>query len=423
MITSFAVPSTTQGRCQKLTHYFLLRFTSLSINRCCLSNRPFTKVAAPAAVGVDELDLRILHTIAKFLAVLARGMLPKYAGERGAYPHPGRRFLTLKQGSAMPRESKFRQSPANSRPVPPGDGVTPSLLTVPGYQTHPRIVAASALMFEDPRSKETAEQIRRLAPSDANILIIGETGTGKELVARHIHSLSRRRANPFVAVNCAALSETLAESELFGHERGAFTGANATTAGWFETAQGGTLFLDEIGELSLQVQVKLLRVLQEREWFASDRGRPIPIDVRLLAATNVNLDRAMAAGRFREDLYYRIKVAVVSLPPLRERPGDIVPLAHHFLKLYRERLGLSAAAFAPEAMDLIKRYPWPGNVRELENVIHHALLVPSALSYPRGTCICRNWRPKQLRRQHPQMCWPQHCGALCRSPFPTFIRP
>ena len=275
----------------------------------------------------------------------------------------------------MPRESKFRQSSAGSRPVPPEDGTTPLLLTVPGYQTHPRIVAASALMFEDPRSKETADQIRRLAPSDANILIIGETGTGKELVARHIHSLSRRQTNPFVAVNCAALSETLAESELFGHERGAFTGANATTAGWFETAQGGTLFLDEIGELSLQVQVKLLRVLQEREVVRVGSRRPIPIDVRLLAATNVNLDRAMAAGRFREDLYYRIKVAIVSLPPLRERPGDIVPLAHHFLELYRERLGLGAAAFAPEAMDLIKRYPWPGNVRELENVIHHALLV------------------------------------------------
>ena len=275
----------------------------------------------------------------------------------------------------MPSESKFRRSSVNSRPAPPeGDG-TPSLLTVPGRQTAPRIVAASALRFEDPRSKETAEEIRRLAPSEANILIIGETGTGKELVARHIHGLSRRRSNPFVAVNCAALSETLAESELFGHERGAFTGAHATTAGWFETAHGGTLFLDEIGELSLQVQVKLLRVLQEREVVRVGSRKPIPIDVRLLAATNVNLHRAIEAGRFREDLYYRIKVAVVSLPPLRERPGDIVPLAHHFLAIYRERLGLSAISFAPEAIDLIKRYPWPGNIRELENVIHHALLV------------------------------------------------
>jgi sigma-54-specific transcriptional regulator len=251
----------------------------------------------------------------------------------------------------------------------------PSLLTVPGRQTNPRIIAASALMFEDPRSKEIAAQIQRLAPNDATVLITGQTGTGKELVARYIHSLSRRRANPFVAVNCAALSETLAESELFGHERGAFTGAHATRAGWFEAAHSGTLFLDEIGELSLSVQVKLLRVLQEREVVRVGSRRPIPIDVRLLTATNVDLERAMAAGRFREDLYYRIKVAVVNLPPLRERPGDIAPLAHHFLSMYRERLGLGPVTFAPEAMDLILRYPWPGNIRELENAIHHALLV------------------------------------------------
>ncbi|MGD0764455.1 MAG: sigma-54 dependent transcriptional regulator [Roseiarcus sp.] len=272
----------------------------------------------------------------------------------------------------MSRDSK---PPGDAPPVEtPAVGATPSLLTVPGGRTSPRIIAASALMFEDPSSKETAAQIQRLAPSDANILITGETGTGKELVARYIHSLSRRRAHPFVAVNCAALSETLAESELFGHERGAFTGAHATRAGWFETAQGGTLFLDEIGELSMPIQVKLLRVLQEREVVRVGSRRPIPIDARLLTATNVNLERAMAAGRFREDLYYRIKVAVVSLPPLRERPGDIVPLARHFLATYRERLGLGAVEFAPEAMELIQRYPWPGNIRELENAIHHALL-------------------------------------------------
>ncbi|MGD1016628.1 MAG: sigma 54-interacting transcriptional regulator [Roseiarcus sp.] len=144
--------------------------------------------------------------------------------------------------------------------------------------------------------------------------------------------------------------------------------------GWFEAAQGGTLFLDEIGELSMPIQVKLLRVLQEREVVRVGSRRPIPIDARLLTATNVNLERAMAAGRFREDLYYRIKVAVVSLPPLRERPGDIVPLSRHFLATYRERLGLGAVEFAPEAMELIQRYPWPGNIRELENAIHHALL-------------------------------------------------
>jgi len=275
----------------------------------------------------------------------------------------------------MPPESERSQPDPKIATVSADDGVTPSLLTVPGRQTNPRIIAASALMFEDPRSKDTASQIRRLAPSDANVLITGETGTGKELVARYIHSLSPRRDKPFVAVNCAALTETLAESELFGHERGAFTGAHATRAGWFEAANGGTLFLDEIGELSLQVQVKLLRVLQEREVVRVGSRRALPIDVRLLTATNVNLERAMAAGRFREDLYYRIKVAVVSLPPLRERPGDIGHLAQHFLKTYRERLGLGEISFAPDAVALMSRYPWPGNIRELENVIHHAFLV------------------------------------------------
>ena len=251
------------------------------------------------------------------------------------------------------------------------------LLTIAGRQTNPRIVAASALVFEDPRSRAVAAQIRCVAPSEANCLIIGETGTGKELAARHIHALSHRKDRPFVAVNCAALTDTLAESELFGHERGAFTGAHATTSGWFETAHGGTLFLDEIGELSPPLQSKLLRVLQEREVVRVGSRRAIPIDVRLITATNIDLERAMAAGRFRNDLYYRIKVATIALAPLRERPGDIEPLARHFLETYRERMGLGEVTFAPAAMDLIRRYPWPGNIRELENVIQAALLVSS----------------------------------------------
>jgi DNA-binding NtrC family response regulator len=276
----------------------------------------------------------------------------------------------------MSRESKRpRDWPYVARVSTDDGGATPALLTVPGRQTNPRIIAASALMFEDPLSKDLAAQIPRLAASEANVLITGETGTGKELIARYIHSLSRRQDHPFVAVNCAALSETLAESELFGHERGAFTGAHATRAGWFETAHGGTLFLDEIGELSLPIQVKLLRVLQEREVVRVGSRRAIPIDVRLLTATNVKLEQAMAAGKFREDLYYRIKVAVVALPPLRERTDDIAPLAQHFLRLYRERLASGEMSLSAEAMDLIARYPWPGNIRELENVIHHALLV------------------------------------------------
>ncbi len=255
------------------------------------------------------------------------------------------------------------------------DGGVPSLVSVAGYRTNPRIIAASAMMFEDPVSKELVARIRRLAPSEANILIVGETGTGKELAARYIHSLSRRQAGPFVAVNSAALSEGLAEAELFGHERGAYTGAHAASAGWFETANGGTLFLDEIGELALSIQVKLLRVLQEREVIRLGSRRALPIDVRFITATNIDLERAMAAGRFREDLYYRLKVAEVRLPPLRERPGDILPLARHFLAVYGAQLGLPAVLLAPDATRSLERYPWPGNIRELENVIHHALLI------------------------------------------------
>src|SRR5690606_3819839 len=180
------------------------------------------------------------------------------------------------------------------------------------------------------------------------------------------------------AVNCGAFSESLAEAELFGHERGAFTGAQTSKAGWFEAAHGGTLFLDEIGDLSLPLQVKLLRVLQEGEVVRVGSRQPIPIDVRLVAATNVDLRQAMAAGHFREDLFYRLNVTMLELPPLRERPGDIMPLAEYFLDGYVRRLGVSAAQLSPGAEQRLLEHPWPGNIRELENAIHHALLVCKA---------------------------------------------
>jgi len=250
-----------------------------------------------------------------------------------------------------------------------------SVLTLPNAEALALSVRAKALVFDDPRSRALLQRIRRIAPSDATALIVGETGTGKEIVARHLHELSPRRARPFVAVNCGALSETLVESELFGHERGAFTGAVAAKQGWFETAQGGTLFLDEIGDLPAVTQVKLLRVLQEREVVRVGARAPIPIDVRLIAATNVDLQEAVRAGKFREDLYYRLNVAVLELAPLRERPGDVLPLARHFLGVYRQRLGLGDVAFDADAEARLLTHGWPGNIRELENVIHHALLI------------------------------------------------
>ena len=249
------------------------------------------------------------------------------------------------------------------------------LLTLPTPNAAVLSIRAKALVFEDPRSKELLQRIRQVAPSGATVLITGETGTGKEILARHIHDLSPRRERPFVGVNCGAFSDTLVESELFGHERGAFTGAVHAKEGWFESAQGGTLFLDEIGDLPLGMQVKLLRVLQEREVVRLGSRTAVPIDVRLIAATNVNLDEAVAAGHFREDLYYRLNVATLAAPALRERPDDILPLASYFLGLYRQRMGRPPAVLTTGARDRLLGHSWPGNIRELENVIHHALLI------------------------------------------------
>lgn len=249
------------------------------------------------------------------------------------------------------------------------------ILLFPNPQQISLSIRASALIFADEKSKNLLSLIERVAPSNATALVKGETGTGKELVARHIHNLSRRREGPFAAINCGAFSETLVESELFGYERGAFTGATSAKKGWFETANGGTLFLDEIGDLPLSTQVKLLRVLQEREVVPIGSRKAVPIDVRLIAATNVNLTEAVRAGRFREDLYYRIKVVPVEIPPLRERPDDILPLVAHFIDVYRQRLQTAKPVVLPETERALLSYPWPGNIRELENVIHRALLV------------------------------------------------
>ena len=248
------------------------------------------------------------------------------------------------------------------------------LLTFPDQSGMTLSIRAKAMLFHDPRSSELLQQVERIARSDATTLIIGETGTGKELIARHIHTQSGRRG-PFVAVNCGAFSETLIDAELFGHEAGAFTGATQARSGWFEAANGGTLFLDEIGDLSLALQVKLLRVLQERQVVRLGARQPIPLNVRLVAATNVDLHKAIAADRFRSDLYYRLGVATVHLPPLSERTGDILPLARHFIDVYSGKLNLENVALAADAQVALLSYEWPGNIRELENVIHFALIV------------------------------------------------
>lgn len=221
------------------------------------------------------------------------------------------------------------------------------------------------------------EKIQKVAPTPATVLVEGESGTGKELVAKSIHFNSPRKDRPFVAVNCSALAESLLESELFGHERGAFTGAVAMKKGRFEMADGGTLFLDEIGELSQALQVKLLRVLQEKTFERVGGVKPISVDIRLIAATNKELKEEVRRERFREDLYFRLDVVRIPMPPLRERPEDIRLLIQHFMKKYAEErtADIPIKGIAPEAERLFHRYGWPGNVRELENVIERAMIL------------------------------------------------
>src|SRR5688572_11180060 len=213
------------------------------------------------------------------------------------------------------------------------------------------------------------EQMKVVAPTRSTVLVTGESGTGKELVANALHQASPRRSERFLAINCGAIPSDILESELFGHERGSFTGAIARKIGKFELAHRGTLFLDEISELYPELQVKLLRVLEERQIMRVGGGEVIPVDFRLLAATNRDLERVVAEGKFREDLYYRLKVVTLRIPPLRERPEDVPLLAEHFLALFTEEHGKPPKRLAPEALELLARFPWPGNVRQLKNVI------------------------------------------------------
>jgi transcriptional regulator with GAF, ATPase, and Fis domain len=221
-------------------------------------------------------------------------------------------------------------------------------------------------------------QITKVAPSNSTVLILGESGTGKELVARALHQNSLRAAGPFVAINCAALTETLLESELFGHERGAFTGAITQKKGKLEVAEGGTVFLDEIGELPPTLQAKLLRVLQQREMERVGGTKTIPLNIRLIAATNRDLEQAVTKGDFRRDLFYRLNVVSLKAPALRERPEDTLPLAEHFAKKYAAECGRKIVGLAPEARAYLQSYSWPGNVRELENAIERAVVLGSA---------------------------------------------
>jgi formate hydrogenlyase transcriptional activator len=240
----------------------------------------------------------------------------------------------------------------------------------------------TGIVGRSPRLREVLAQVELVAPADSTVIIVGETGTGKELIARSIHEQSRRSTKPFIAVNCAALPEHLVESELFGHEKGAFTGALTRKPGKFELAHTGTIFLDEIGDLPLDAQSKLLRVLQDREVHRVGAVRGIPVNVRVVAATNQDLAAGMQQGRFRADLYYRLSVFPISLPPLRERTDDIPLLVDHFVQLFATRQHKRVPRMSPAALERMMSYPWPGNIRELQNVVERAVILTSGSVIP-----------------------------------------
>ena len=235
--------------------------------------------------------------------------------------------------------------------------------------------AQFGMVGDSPAMRALLNNIALVAPSDATVLIHGESGTGKELVARALHASSARSRRPLVILNCAALNESLLESELFGHEKGAFTGADKRREGRFVEADGGTLFLDEIGDISPLMQVRLLRAIQEREVQRVGSNQTLSVDVRLIAATHRDLAEEVSAGRFRQDLYYRLNVVTIDMPPLRHRREDIPPLARYFLQRYAERNRKVVQGFTPQAMDLLIHYAWPGNIRELENAVERAVVL------------------------------------------------
>ncbi len=273
--------------------------------------------------------------------------------------------------------------------------------------------STGALIFRSRAFRQVYDFTLQVAASESNILILGESGTGKELIASTVHHSSTRRGAPFYSINCAALTETLLESQLFGHVRGAFTGAFSTQKGILAEADGSTLFLDEVGDMSLAVQAKMLRVLQEGEFIPVGSTRPKSVDIRFVAATNKDLEAEIRAGRFREDFYYRLNVITINLPPLRDRREDIEPMARHFLARFAGRMNKDVHDISPEGVRLLTSYHWPGNVRELENVMERAVILargkeitpellpvrtssPSQIAVPSGTNISL----EDLEREH-----------------------
>jgi DNA-binding NtrC family response regulator len=276
-------------------------------------------------------------------------------------------------GRAEDADAAVRAIEAGAReflPLPPDPDLILAMLEAAGAEP-----AQESPLARDPAMTLLLARAAQLARAEASILVTGESGTGKEVLARHIHATSKRARGPFIALNCAALPETLLESELFGHEKGAFSGAIAARKGKFEQADGGTLLLDEIGEMDPRLQAKLLRVIQEKEVDRLGGGAPVKVDVRLLAATNRDLAAEVGRGNFRGDLFFRLSVLTLHIPPLRDRRADIIPLAAYFTERYARANGVPARALSGAAQAMLLAHPWPGNVRELENCLHRAVLL------------------------------------------------
>ena len=321
-------------------------------------------VTSPAA-GLDELragrgaDLILIDVVADIGA-----LIQALGAERIFVPVVAYGVRT----DARAAVAAVRAGAREFLPLPPDPELIAAILAAVGDDRR-------ELVFEDQAMHELLGLARQIAPSEASVLITGDSGTGKEMLARYVHSHSRRAARAFVSVNCAAIPDNLLESELFGHEKGAFTGATARRIGKFEEASGGTLLLDEISEMDPRLQAKLLRAVQEREIDRVGGGRPIKVDLRLIATSNRDLEAEVAAGRFREDLLFRLNVVNLHLPPLRERLDDLRPLGEHFALKYARANGVPARPLSELALARLRQHPWKGNVRELENCIHRAVLL------------------------------------------------
>jgi two-component system response regulator HydG len=333
-----------------------------------LSSRPFDMVLTDLKMEpVDGMELlrraKKVSPMTEVLIFTAYGTVDSAveAMKVGAYDYIGKPFdekeLVVKVARALEHRSLVREIERLKEELKSRKGVEGD------------IIAKSRAMVD------VLSKAAQVAPSEATVLIEGESGTGKELVAAIIHQGSSRHSDPFIAVNCSNLSETLLESELFGHEKGAFTGAERERRGLFEAADGGTLLFDEIGDMPPALQGKFLRVLQEGEVRKLGSSQAIRVDVRILAATNRNLDSMVNSGHFREDLFYRLNVVRIHIPPLRERPEDIIPLAHHFLEIYRKKTGREIKGFSRDAVKTLLDHTWPGNVRELENAVERGVIL------------------------------------------------